>query len=275
MFKFLQSKTKLVHDKTIPVIIPHYRAPDALRQTVALAQAQVGVDVEIFVRDNSDDNILFTKAVNEGLAKYCFSGAHEYVLVLNHDANMKPDCLSELVQAMNIRPSAGIGCPVQIGADGQPTWFGSLQAFPGGAHATGSLDPLPKPFETFWANGACMLLRTAMVREIGLLDANMRFICSDSDYSFTARSRGWDVLVVPSAQVEHSLGGSGQITQPWLESVKLQDTRHFAQKWITGDLYRRMAWEGKSLDAAQVQVTLTQIESSLQELAAQQTAGRT
>jgi len=257
------STTALAHDQTIPIVIAHYRAPDALRTTVALAQAQTGVRVEVFVRDNSDDNILFTQAINEGLEKYCFNGAHEYVLLLNHDAYMEPNCLAELVREMNKHPNVGIGCPVQLGADGQATWFGSLQAFPFGVHATGALDPRSEPFATYWANGACMLLRTAMVREIGLLDTNMRFICSDADYSFTARSRGWEVMVVPAAHVHHTLGASGQVSASWLEAVKLQDVLHFTHKWLTGGLYRRLAYEGLVLEEATVRSVVCQLDATL------------
>ena len=48
--------------------------------------------------------------------------------------------------------------------------------------------------ETYWANGACMMIRASLIREIGLLDRNLRFVCSDADYSFTARARGWTIF---------------------------------------------------------------------------------
>jgi GT2 family glycosyltransferase len=92
-----------------------------------------------------------------------------------------------------------------------------------------------------------MLLRVKMIHEIGLLDENMRFICSDADYSFTARSRGWDVMVAPNALVEHTLNSSGQVSNPIIEEVKLADQLYFGQKWLTADLYRSLAFEGQAL----------------------------
>lgn len=251
------------HERTVPVVIPHFRAPDALQQTILAARSQIGVNVEIFVRDNSEDNILFTRAVNEGLRKYCFRDDIEFVVVLNHDATLHPDCLANVIEEMQARPEVGIGCPIQLGADGAPTWFGSLQAFPYGVHDNHAVNPLPSPFNTYWANGACMVLRTAMVREIGLLDENMLFICSDSDYSFTARSRGWDILVVPTAQVDHALGRSSQSGYSWLDAIKLYDVRYFTSKWLSKDLYARLAYEGTDLQPAAVESELMRINDLL------------
>ena len=109
-----------------------------------------------------------------------------------------------------------------------------------------------------------MLLRTAMLREIGLLDENMKFICSDADISFTARARGWQCLVVPSAFVEHELGGSASTTNTWLNKTKLEDQLYFARKWLTSDVYRSLAVEGQQLTPefvhAHIQTTLAQLQ---------------
>lgn len=236
--------------KTVGVVIPHYKAPEALQITIAHLQKQRGVQTEIFVRDNSEDNILFTRAVNEGLRKFAYSGDYDYVLVLNQDANLHEECLQQLVQTMDRNPQAGICAPIALSPDKSVNWAGSAEAFPWGRHVGYNLTQLPKqPFETYWINGACMLLRTAMLREVGLLDENMKFICTDADISFTARSRGWKCLVVPSAFVEHELGGSASTTNTWLNKIKLEDQIYFARKWLTGDVYRSLAMEGSKLDS--------------------------
>ena len=253
--------------KTVGVVIPHYNAPDALVITLGHLQKQRGIQTEIFIRDNSKDNILFTRAVNEGLRKFTFSDAYEYVLVLNQDANLHEECLEQLVNAMDQNPNVGISAPIALSKDKSVNWAGSAEAFPWGRHVGYNLTQLPKdPFETYWVNGACMLLRTAMLHEIGLLDENMKFICSDADISFTARARGWQCLVVPSAYVEHELGGSGNITNEWLTKIKLQDQIYFAKKWITGDVYRSLAIEGRQLDSEFVK---QQIALSMQQLQSQ------
>lgn len=251
-------------NKTVGVVIPHYKAPEALQITIAHLQKQRGVQTEIFVRDNSEENILFTRAVNEGLRKFAYSDAYDYVLVLNQDANLHEECLQQLVQTMNQHPQAGICAPIALSPDKSVNWAGSAEAFPWGRHVGYNLTQLPKqPFETYWINGACMLLRTATLREIGLLDENMKFICTDADISFTARARGWQCLVVPSAFVEHELGGSASTSNAWLNKIKLEDQLYFARKWLTGDVYRNLAVEGTGLTQ---ELVATHIKSTLAEL---------
>lgn len=236
------------HLKTIGVVIPHFKALEALQITLAHLQKQRGVQTQVFVRDNSEDNILFTKAVNEGLRKFTYNDSYDYVLVLNQDANLHEECLQQLVYTMNQNPQVGICAPIALSSDKSVNWAGSAEAFPWGRHVSYNLTQLPKePFETYWINGACMLMRTAMLREIGLLDENMKFICSDADISFTARARGWKCLVVTSAFVEHELGGSASTTNTWLNKIKLEDQLYFARKWVTGEVYREFAIEGPKL----------------------------
>ena len=234
--------------KPVGVVIPYYKAPEALKVAITHLQKQRGIKTDLFVRDNSEENILFTRAVNEGLRKFTYNDVYDYVLVLNQDANLHEECLEQLVKAMESNPKVGISAPVSLSKDKSVNWAGSADAFPWGRHVGYNLTQLPKdPFETYWVNGACMLLRTSMLHEIGLLDENMKFICSDADISFTARARGWQCLVVPSAYVEHELGGSGNITNEWLNKIKLQDQLYFARKWLTGELYRSLALEGQKL----------------------------
>lgn len=236
----------------VPIIIPFYRDHEKLRRCRAAIDAQTYPHCETFVRDNTHDNVLWTAAVNEGLTRYCYREDVQYVLVLNQDANMDPDCVRHLVAFMDAHPDCGIACPLQYQKLTAPvrkavTWGGSLQAFPSGVHRTSPFESYKEPFETYWANGACMLIRARTVREVGLFDANMRFICSDADFSFTARSRGWKVCVVPQAQCEHALGASGQATQSPLDLVKRRDALYFTDKWLTGDLFKRLSLEGRGL----------------------------
>lgn len=231
----------------VPIIIPFYREYAKLEKCKAAIAAQSYGDCEVFVRDNTHDNILFTAAVNEGLAKYCWRPDVHYVVVLNQDAYMRPDCVRQLVDFMDAHPECGIACPLQCAEDGRTvTWGGSYEAFPFGRHRKDPLASYREPFETFWANGACMMIRTETLREVGLFDRNLRFICSDSDFSFTARARGWKVFVVPQALAEHSLAASSQANLE-ISLVKCRDALYFAEKWLTGGLYRQLSFEGPGL----------------------------
>jgi GT2 family glycosyltransferase len=264
----------------VPIIIPFYREHEKLRKCKAAIAAQSHTDCEVFVRDNTHDNILYTAAVNEGLVKFCYRDDVRYVIVLNQDAYMEKDCVRQLFEFMEANPECGIACPLQYANDDsgiraygaatprvrRVTWGGSYQAFPLGVHQKDPFESYTRPFETFWANGACMMIRTAVVREVGVFDRNMRFICSDSDFSFTARARGWKIFVVPQALSEHQLGGSGTESPPELQLVKCRDGIYFAEKWLTGGVYRRLAHEGRDLTPIHVRLWLARLKRNVQEL---------
>ena len=231
----------------IPVVVPAFRAEAKLANCLQHLERQT-VKTHAFVRDNSEDNIYFTAAVNEGL-RMCLQSAPQYIVVLNQDMYLNSNAIENLVAFMDDHPTCGIAQPLQVHEKDHSLVIcgGGLQAFPFGKHSHGHISEF-QDSEIPWCNGACMILRTAMMQEIGLFDENLIFIGSDSDYCFTARARGWEVWRCASAAGAHEVGGSGQIVaDAELEKIKLEDMMYFAKKWLTGDLYRTLAAEGAAL----------------------------
>ena len=158
-------------NKTIPIVIPYFRAPEELKKCKEAIEAQNYKTIEIYVHDNSENNILFTAAVNKGIEQYAYDQNIEFILVLNQDAYLSQNTLIHLLNTMGSRPDCGIACPLQIDAkNGGVYWGGSLDAFPFGKHLSQPIESYKSDFETFWANGAAMLLRTKMIKEIGTLN---------------------------------------------------------------------------------------------------------
>jgi GT2 family glycosyltransferase len=217
----------------IGVVIPYYKDKVALDKCLDILHHQK-LEVKIYIRDNSDDNIYFTKAINEGIRQLLLFDT-KYILVLNQDCYLDYNCLEELVKYMESNPKCGISAPVQYDSDGDIGWAGSRESFPEGKVVEDILSI--NPYTTPWVCGACMLVRTDMIREIGLLDENMQFICSDSDYSFTARARGWELYVVPDATTTHDFGMSGGNDNYELNKIKQSDMTYYYHKWLSGGLY--------------------------------------
>ncbi len=231
----------------IPAIIPFYKNHEQLRLCIQNLERQTS-KVELFIRDNSDDNVYFTAAINEGLLRF-LNEPCEYMLIINQDMYLAKDAVEKLVEFMDEHPRCGIATPLQLLASNpqQVIYAGAKEAFPGGVHVEGTIDQFSEPMQTYWANGACMLLRKQMIHEIGFFDPNLKMIGSDSDYSFTARSRGWEVWVVPEARGLHETGASQPSEDPKLELIKIDDVIYFCGKWLSGDVYRSLAFEGKML----------------------------
>ncbi len=229
----------------IPVIIPAYKRKNQLEKCIEHLKKQTQ-PVEVFIRDNSEDNVFFTKAVNEGIKKYFLEDC-EYILVLNQDMYLESDAVEKMVTFMDSHTGCGIGTPLQLYSKNQSyvIYAGCFEAFPMGKHQHGPLSEFAEDQEIFWGNGACMIFRKQMIQEIGLLDKNFVFIGSDSDYCFTARSRGWQVWRIASAKGIHEQGDSGIVSNPKIEKLKVNDMIYFGKKWLTGDLYRDLAYQSE------------------------------
>ncbi len=232
----------------IPVIIPFYKHRHQLDKCLQHLNRQT-VAVEIFVRDNSVDNVYFTAAVNEGIKKY-LDHQSRHLILLNQDMYLEKDAVAEMIHFMDSHPQCGIGTPLQLDPE-NPTsviYAGGLNAWPLGQHQYGDLADLSEDVPIEWGNGACMILRKEMVQEIGLLDKNLVFFASDSDYSFSARARGWQVWRIAKARGIHDLDGAGGATDNLkIELLKLNDLSYFAKKWLTGESFKEMAREGCQL----------------------------
>jgi hypothetical protein len=53
--------------------------------------------------------------------------------------------------------------------------------------------------------------------------------------------------VATSAKIEHSLGASASTKNESINLVKLADQIYFGEKWLSGDVYKRLAFEGTKL----------------------------
>lgn len=250
----------------VPIIIPYYKNHEQLQRCLAHLHAQTW-PVEIFIRDNNQENIYFTAAVNEGIRQYLDKKEVSYLVVLNQDMYLESHAIEEMVKFMDAHSQCGIGTPLQLHPH-HPHYVvcaGGQEAFPFGRHLHGPLETFNHNLELVWSNGACMILRKAMIQEIGLLDKNFVFVGSDSDYCFTARSRGWQIWSIVKAQGIHEMGQSAKTAEdPIVEKLKLKDMIFFAEKWLTGSLYKSLAYEGQSLTHEKIQEIIQALHHALQ-----------
>ena len=246
----------------IPVIIPYYRQKDKLDKCVTHLKNQT-IELEIFIQGNNNSNIYFTAAVNEGLKKYLVHSCR-YILILNQDMYLEPAAVEIMVKFMDRHPNCGLGAPLQIDRE-DPEYVisaGGHEAFPYGKNQPGRLTDFIEDEQICWANGACMILRKDMIQEIGLLDENYAFIGSDSDYCFTARSRGWQIWRIAGAKGIHEHGSSAKLSEMRIEFLKIKDMVYFSSKWLTGELYKDLAYEGKSLSLEEIDRIVSELRRS-------------
>jgi N-acetylglucosaminyl-diphospho-decaprenol L-rhamnosyltransferase len=146
----------------------------------------------------------------------------DYVLLLNPDTIVPPGALDALVGFMEAHLAVGACGPKLLLGDGSldlacrrsfPTpeiafyrMTGLARLFPRsprfGRYNMSHLDPDVQT-EVDSVVGACMLVRGAVVREVGLLDEAYFMYGEDLDWSYRIKRYGWKIMYVPSVTVHH------------------------------------------------------------------------
>ena len=163
----------------------------------------------------------------------------DYVLLLNPDTVVPPGALDGLIAYMEAHPDVGAAGPKLLLADGSldlacrrsfPTpavafyrMIGLSRLFPRsprfGRYNMTFLDPDIET-EVDSVVGACMIVRTAVVREVGLLDEAYFMYGEDLDWAYRIKQYGWRIMYVPSVTVHHYKRASSS-------QRPLQSIRHF------------------------------------------------
>jgi N-acetylglucosaminyl-diphospho-decaprenol L-rhamnosyltransferase len=150
------------------------------------------------------------------------SPSPEYVLLLNPDTVVPPGALDALVGFLEAHPAVGACGPKLLLGDGSldvacrrsfPTpeiafyrMIGLSSLFPRsprfGRYNMSHVDP-DVQIEVDSVVGACMLVRGALVREVGLLDEAYFMYGEDLDWAFRIKQYGWKIMYVPSVTIHH------------------------------------------------------------------------
>lgn len=164
-----------------------------------------------------DRNYGFAEGYNQALSRI----EAEYYVLLNSDVEVKDDWLKPMVGYMDSHPAVA-ACQPKVMSWHEPDKFEYAGA------AGGYMDALGYPYcrgrilgtveadqgqydavaSVFWATGAALMVRSAVYREAGGLDARFFAHMEEIDFCWRLRSRGYGVACVPSAVVYHVGGGT-------------------------------------------------------------------
>jgi len=216
--------------KVSAVVISHGHADELVASLPALAPqvdelllianipGSVPTELPSSVRVLANDAPLsFAANANLGAART----QHELVLVANPDAIPEPGAVAILRDFLAAHPRAGAAGPKMVYSDG--TWQASRRSFPTVGATLVRRTPLrllfpplrwqrrhyllgeqpdePTPADTML--GAFILLRRALLDEIGGWDPGFRMYCEDIDLNYRAAKAGWERWYVPAAVVRH------------------------------------------------------------------------
>jgi len=256
----------------LSVIIVNYNVVYYLEQCLKSVQKAVeGIEAEVFVVDNNSvdgscamvrgkfpwvklldngANLGFSKANNQAIAL----SRGQYVLLLNPDTVIQETTLREVLAFMDDNPGAGgLGVKMIDGKGkflpeskrGLPTpWvafckiFGLSALFPGSrlfnSYHLGYLDK-ELIHEVDVLSGAFMLLRRAVLDEVGCLDEAFFMYGEDIDLSYRITRAGYKNFYFPHTTILHYKGQSTQKSSlnyvlVFYSAMKIFAVKHFSRK---------------------------------------------
>ncbi len=172
----------------------------------------------------------FSRPMNRALR----AAQGEYLVLLNPDTVVLEKAFDQLVAFMEAHPEVGICGPKVLNPDGtlqgpcrrgeSRPWavisyfLGLYRLFPRskrfGGYLLNYLDE-DEIAEVGGVSGSCMMIRRAVIEDIGYLDERFFAYQEDADYCFRARQAGWKVYYVPTARIIHYGGQGGSHAAPW------------------------------------------------------------
>jgi GT2 family glycosyltransferase len=192
-----------------------------------------------------DRNVGFAAAHNTAMRR----ASGSYWLLLNSDAAPQPGALKVLADFMDANPDVAVAGPKLLRRDGKIQ--GSRRRFPTPATLFLESTQLQRfwpdnrvlrhyylqdrsdtePQDVDWLVGACLCVRPAAAKQVGLLDERFFLYSEELDWCRRFRSAGWRVSYVPGAEVLHLEGGSSRLDLAARDRQFQASKIAYAAKW--------------------------------------------
>lgn len=228
------------YDAAVPVsvIVVNWNGREHLEVCLASLCAQTLAGVEIVLVDNAsgdgsldfvrarfgdavrlvalDDNRGYAGGLNAGIR----AARGRALLALNSDTEMAPDCCARLLAAADAHPTSGLFAPKILAFDDRRVLdnVGHLLYGDGLSRGRGRLEVDRGQYdaeqEIVLPSGCAVLLRRALLADIGLFDEDLFAYCDDTDLGLRARLAGWRCRAVPAAVVYHKYSAASAAYSP-------------------------------------------------------------
>ncbi len=173
-------------------------------------------------------NLGFARANNQGVAV----ARGEYLLFLNPDTKLKDDTLKILVEFLDQHPDVAAVAPRLLNFDGSQQL--SIRSLPTFRSVLWEMTGLPRLFPKWRSIGhwrlryfdyeqfsfveqpmaSCLLIRKAILVELGGFDESFPIYYNDVDLAFRMREKGYKIGYLPQAQVYHKVGSATSHLKP-------------------------------------------------------------
>lgn len=183
-------------------------------------------------------NLGYAGGCNLGL-RWAAAERADYVLLLNNDAVVDAEAIGRMVSAAEVEGAAMVGpkiyysrLPMVIWSAGGYVDWRKGHCFNRGNQQV-DVGQYQQSEVVEWVNGCALLVRTDVVREIGLLDTGYFMYYEEVDWCMRASRAGHKVLYVPEAVVLHEVGASSSREDEkrrWYRASRLRFLRKHARR---------------------------------------------
>jgi hypothetical protein len=189
-------------------------------------------EVEII---NLTQNLGYAGNNNVGIEVALAHGA-EWVFVLNEDTVLAPDCIARLVEAGESDAKVGIVGPLVYHFD-EPTVIQSAggridqawRAWHIGQNVEDSGE-FAAPQAVDWISGCAIMVRRALIEEVGMLDERFYYYWEETEWCVRARAKGWRALMTPHAKLWHKGVRRNYLPSPNVTYYNTRNRLLFMQK---------------------------------------------
>ena len=240
---------------TVSIVIPTYGEHAVTRECLAsLSVSDPDLPIEVIVVDDAysepldvsslrvngirlirnEQNLGFLRSCNKAMA----SARGDYLLLLNNDTLVHPGAVEALLSTFEDHESAGAVCAQLRFEDGSLQEAGGIVWRDGSAWNWGRGenpgDPrFSYPREVDYGSAAALMVERKLWERIGGFDESFApAYYEDTDFCFSVRTEGRQVIYQPRAVVTHLEGIShGTDTSAGMKSHQVINQARFAEKW--------------------------------------------
>ncbi len=167
----------------------------------------------------NERNLGFAEGNNVAI-QYALGQGADYVFLLNNDTVMAPQMLKWLIEvAESDDQIAVVGPKIYYFDEPQTIWSAGGILKPRWMPVMLGLDETDQGQhdtlrEVDWVTGCALLIKSSVIRRIGLIDARYFIYFEESDWCSRAKRAGFKILYVPEARMWHKIQPRHQALSP-------------------------------------------------------------
>jgi len=162
----------------------------------------------------NEKNLGFAEGNNAGI-KYSVEKGADYLLILNNDTIVDELFLDKMIDYAECDSKIGIlGSKIYYHSEPNIIWFsgGYFSRLKAGMSVKGmdieDNGDFNKVIDVDYITGCALLVKSEVVKKIGIFDKEYFNYAEDADFCFRAKREGYKVVFVPSSKVWHKVARS-------------------------------------------------------------------